>query len=114
MVYILSIMPLHVYVRVFLLAVAGAQVSSAPQTVRLTVDSGRPIPVIMTERLRFKLNEPVHARVTEPVFAFDREVIPSGAEVRGRVVGFDRPSKWVRASALMSGNFTPLRTPKSS
>jgi hypothetical protein len=82
------------------------------QTFRLTVDSGRPMALIMTQKLRFKLNEPVHARVTEPIFAFDREVIPSGAEVIGRVIGFDRPSRWARAYSLMGGNFTPLRTPK--
>jgi hypothetical protein len=85
---------------------------AAQQTVPLTVDSGRPIAVIMTQKLRYKLNEPVHARVTEPVFAFDREVIPSGAEITGRIVGFDRPSRWVRAYSLMGGNFTPLRQPK--
>lgn len=86
--------------------------AAAQQTVTLTVDSGRPIAVIMTQKLRYKLNEPVHARVTEPVFAFDREVIPSGAEVTGRIVGFDRPSRWARAYSLMGGNFTPLRQPK--
>jgi hypothetical protein len=95
-----------------LFAVAGAQVPSGMQTFRLTVDSGRPMALIMTQKLRFKLNEPVHARVTEPIFAFDREVIPSDAEVIGRVIGFDRPSRWARAYSLMGGNFTPLRTPK--
>ncbi len=86
--------------------------AAAQQTVPLTVESGRPIAVIMTQKLRYKLNEPVHARATEPVFAFDREVIPVGAEVTGRITGFDRPSRWVRAYALMGGNFTPLRQPK--
>ena len=92
--------------------VAGAQAPSEPPTVRLTVDSGRPMALIMTNKLRFKLNEAVRAHITEPVFAFDREVIPSGTEVTGRIIGFDRPSRWTRAFSLMSGNFTPLRQPR--
>lgn len=86
--------------------------AEAQQTVNLTVDSGRPIAVIMTQKLKYKLNEPVQARVTEPIFAFDREVIPSGTEVTGRIIGFDRPSRWTRAYSMMGGNFTPLRQPK--
>jgi hypothetical protein len=66
----------------------------------------------MTERLRFKMNQPVRTKVTEPVYAFDREVIPSSAEVAGRIVGFRRPSRWLRAYSMMSGNFTPLREPQ--
>ena len=68
--------------------------------------------LIMTNKLRFKLSEPVRARITEPVFAFDREVMPSGTEVTGKIIGFDRPSRWTRAFSLMSGNFTPLRQPR--
>jgi hypothetical protein len=66
----------------------------------------------MTEKLRFKLNEPVRAQVTEPIYAFDREVIPPGAEAAGRITGFRRPSRWIRGWAIMSGNFTPLREPQ--
>jgi hypothetical protein len=85
--------------------------TSVVRTLPLTVRSGVPLRLIMTEKLRFKLNEPVHARVTEPVYVFDREVIPPGAEATGRIVGFHRPSRWVRAWAIMSGNLTPLREP---
>jgi hypothetical protein len=54
----------------------------------------------------------VHGQVTDPVYAFDREVIPSGTEVTGRLVGFKRPSRWLRAWSLMGGNLTPLREPQ--
>ena len=92
---------------------AAAQDSStAMQPVPLIVDSGLALRVIMTQKLRFKLNESVHGQLTDPVYAFDREVIPSGTEVTGRLVGFKRPSRWVRAWSLMGGNFTPLREPQ--
>jgi hypothetical protein len=102
----------HPYAGILVLSLAGVPSPSGPLTIQLTVEAGQPIAVIMTQKLRFKLNEPVRARVTEPVFAFDREVISSGTEVTGRIVGFDRPSRWVRAYSLMGGNFTPLRQPK--
>jgi hypothetical protein len=98
---------------VSIFAVAGsAQDNASGLQKALTVQSGRSLRLIMTERLRFKLNQPVRAKVTEPVYAFDCEVIPSGAEVAGRIVGFRRPSRWLRAHSMMSGNFTPLREPQ--
>jgi hypothetical protein len=97
---------------IFAAAGSAQDAASEPQKQALTVQSGRPLRLIMTERLRFKLNQPVRAKVTEPVYAFDREVIPSGAEVAGRIVGFRRPSRWLRAYSMMSGNFTPLREPQ--
>jgi hypothetical protein len=97
----------------FLAVPASAQDDAAkPRSMALTVESGVPVRLIMTERLRFKLNEPVRGRVTEPIYSFDREVIPPGTEVTGRIIGFRRPSRWIRAAALMGGNFTPLKEPQ--
>jgi len=67
---------------------------------------------MLTEKLRFKLGEPVHGRIVEPVFAFDREVIPRGAEVLGKVVGFRSRGTWKRVSSLLAGDFTPIRDPQ--
>src|SRR5216684_5193084 len=77
-----------------------------PKLVPLTVDAGVPLRVYLTKRLPKRLNEPVHARLIEPIFAFDREVIPPGAEVLGRVSRLVPASKFARTMAIIGGDFT--------
>ena len=69
------------------------------KTISLNVDAGVPLRVYLTKRLSKRLNEPVHAKLLDPVFAFDREVIPAGTEVLGRVSRLDPTSKMSRATA---------------
>jgi hypothetical protein len=76
------------------------------------VDQGAQLEVALTEKLRFKENEPVHATVIEPVYSFDRVVIPAGSKLEGTITGFQKPGKWKRIAAKLSGNFTPLRSPE--
>ena len=80
--------------------------------VPLTVEEGFPLHIVLTDKLRFKLNEPVHGRIIDPVYAFDREVIPPGTEVLGKVTGFRRGGKWKRVSSILAGDFTPPRDPR--
>lgn len=84
---------------------ANTQIS---KLVPLTVDAGVPLRVYLTKRLSKRLNDPVHARLLEPIFAFDREVIPAGAEVLGRVSRLVPASKFARTMAIIGGDFTPL------
>src|SRR5258706_425743 len=63
---------------------------AAASSMPLTVGKGVPINIIVTDKVRYKDNEPVHARVVDPVFAFDREVIPAGTKVLGRLSGFQK------------------------
>lgn len=97
----------------------AAATPAAPQTVEeantkvsrlipLTVDAGAPLRMYLTKRLTKRLNEPVHARLIEPIFAFDREVIPAGTEVLGRVSRLVPASKFARMMAIIGGDFTPL------
>src|ERR1700736_5210400 len=74
--------------------------SGTVQTVYLNVDAGVPLRVYLTQRLTKRLGDTVHARLLEPVFAFDREVIPANTEVLGEVVRIDRVSKMRRATAI--------------
>src|SRR5262249_58948040 len=97
---------------VFLAGAVYAQSLSDPTTVPLIVDQGFPLQVVLTQKLRFNENEPVHATIIEPVYAFDREVIPSGTEVVGRITGFQKAGKWKRISSMLGGDFTPVRQPQ--
>src|SRR5215467_2389594 len=82
------------------------------QMERLTVPEGAPLRVILTQKLRFKMNQPVHAKIVEPVYAFDREVLPEGTEILGRITGFRAAPRWMRITSMLGGNFTPLREPQ--
>jgi hypothetical protein len=104
-----------VFVCSVLVCLAGSawgQSLSDTTAVPLTVEEGFPLQVLLTKKLRFKEKEPVHAILMEPVYAFDREVIPSGTKVEGRITGFQKPGKWKRISTMLTGDFTPLREPE--
>ena len=45
----------------------------------------------------------------ESVFAFDREVLPAGSAVTGRVTAVQPVNKWQRFRSIVGGDFTPLR-----
>jgi hypothetical protein len=83
-------------------------VPQSQQRIPLIVSTGVPLRVYLTRRLTKRMDEPVQARTVEPVFAFDREVIPAGTEVMGKVSRLDRMSKMTRFTAILGGDFTPL------
>jgi hypothetical protein len=96
---------------VCLSGIAFGQSFSNTAVVPLTVEAGTPLHVVIEGKVRFKESEPVTGRLVEPVYAFDREVIPSGAQVTGRIAGFRKGSKWKRLSRWLAGDFTPVRDP---
>jgi hypothetical protein len=78
-------------------------------SVPLTVPAGTPLRLYLTHKISKQAGAPVEAKVLEPVYAFDREVIPAGSVVAGRVSRVQPVSKMRRASAILGGDFTPLR-----
>ena len=95
-------------------AVSGYSQSAEPikadpvLQIPLEVETGVPLRLYLTERLTKRQDETVHARLIEPIFAFDREVIPANTEALGRVVHVDSVSRIRRATAIAGGDFTPL------
>src|SRR5689334_9101977 len=77
-------------------------------TIPLTVEPGAPLRVYLTKRIPKRVGAPVQAKLLEPVFAFDREVVPAGAALEGIVSRLESVAKMKRASALLGGDFTPL------
>jgi len=99
----------------FATASLKAQTATSPAPAQIescVVPEGAPLRVILTEKLQFKLSQPVHARIVEPVYAFAREVLPEGAEVLGHMIGFKSAPRWMRITSMLGGNFTPLREPQ--
>lgn len=79
--------------------------------VRLTMTAGAPIRFYLVNRVSKRAGEPVYGKTIEPVFAFDREVVPAGALVSGKISRAPSVSKWRRVQSVLNGDFTPLRSP---
>jgi hypothetical protein len=95
----------------FLLLWQGSRAvqENAIQNVPLSVPSGAPLRLYLTKRIPKRVGAPVEAKIIEPVFAFDREVLPAGSLVTGRVSQVQPVSKAQRYRSILGGDFTPLR-----
>jgi len=87
---------------------AGA---TAPQTIRLTVPPGTPLHVALDQEVRVqkKPGQPIEGHVVEPVYAFDKLVIPVGTKVTGQTTKINAVSAGKRTQAALDANFTPAR-----
>jgi hypothetical protein len=90
---------------------ANAQITPpASRTIPLTVKAGVPIRVELIKPVRIKeAGAPISGRVLEPVYVFDRMVIPMGSRVEGRVTAIAPLSRSQRVRAAANGNFSPFR-----
>jgi hypothetical protein len=80
-----------------------------PSCVALTVEAGRSIEVVVDQRVTIKnVGQPVAGTLVEPVYAFDRVVVPAGTRVLGHVAALEDLSKVARTRAILSGDLTPM------
>jgi hypothetical protein len=83
---------------------------SSPQSIALSVARGTPLQVALDQEIRVKsVGQPVHALIVEPVYAFDRLVIPLGSRVTGHVTKIGAISSSKRTMAALDADFTPER-----
>ena len=83
---------------------------AAPVVVSMTVAAGTPIKVALDSEVRVRqVGQAIHGKTTEPVYAFDKLLIPVGTIVNGKVSAIDAVSKQVRTLAATDGNFSPWR-----
>lgn len=79
------------------------------QSIPLTVKPGVPIRVALEKSVRIKhVGTPVEGRVVEPVYVFNRKVIPAGTRLMGSVTRIDPVSRTKRLEALANGDLTPF------
>ena len=77
----------------------------------MTVPFGTPIKVALDSEVRIrKVGQAIHGKTTEPVYAFDKLLIPVGTPVNGKVSAIDAVSKKTRTLEAMDGNFSPVRS----
>jgi hypothetical protein len=79
-------------------------------TVPLVVLSGTALQVVLDKEVHVeKVGQPVHGRVAEAVYAFDKVVVPVGAEVIGEVTQLESESAGKRTLDFLNAEFTPAR-----
>lgn len=54
----------------------------------------------------------MHARLVQPVYAFDKEVLPAGTVATGRIVGFGETSRFQRLQSMVGGHFGSFKKPE--
>jgi len=83
---------------------------SSPQSVALSVPRGTPLQVALDQEIRVKrVGQPVHARIVEPVYAFDRIVVPLESQVTGQITKIGAISGGKRTIAALDADFSPER-----
>jgi len=81
--------------------------------VSLGVPKGASLQVALDKDVRVKHEgQPIEGRIVEPVYAFDKLVIPTGTRVTGRIIQIEEPSKVKRTAAALDADFSPERATK--
>jgi len=96
-----------------LLALIGTGPSFAQEIEQVTVSEGTVLRLALAARTPIgKIGQPVEARVVEPVYAYDKLVIPVETKVYGTVTALNPISRGERILAMTGGDFTPIRDPE--
>src|SRR5215831_766492 len=83
---------------------------AAPVTVDMEVPAGTPIKVALDSEVRVRrVGQPIHGKTMEPVYAFDKLLIPAGTTLSGEISSIDGVPKKTRTLEAMDGNFSPTR-----
>jgi type IV secretory pathway VirB10-like protein len=80
------------------------------QTIALTVARNTPLQIALDREVRIrKAGQPIHGRLVQPLYAFDRLVVPAGTKVDGHITRIEDVSRKKRALGILNADFTPER-----
>lgn len=75
-----------------------------------TVPSGVALRVALERRVAINhVGGPIQGRLVEPIYVFDRVILPAGSLVEGHIAEIGGVPARRRLRAILSGNFTPAR-----
>ena len=76
----------------------------------LEVPTGTPLPVVLDKEIRLqRTGQTIRGKIAEPVYAFDKLVVPAGSTVSGSVTRIDGVPALKRTMAALNANFSPAR-----
>jgi hypothetical protein len=88
-------------------------IPASSQIVPLVLPAGTPLQVKIEKRIRIKgVSQQIEGRVVQPVFVFNKDVIPAGSEVIGHIARLNPINRQRRIKAVLNGDFTPLKNPE--
>jgi len=74
------------------------------------IPKGTAVHVVLDREVRIqKVGQAVHGRVAEPVYAFDKLVVPIGTEVTGQITKLEGVSAGRHTLDVLNADFTPPR-----
>jgi hypothetical protein len=84
------------------------QPSPESHTVAMTVPNGIPLQIVLDKEVHVrKVGEPITGRVMQPVYVFDRLVIPVGTAATGRISAIEPVPGRTRTLEALNADFTP-------
>jgi hypothetical protein len=92
--------------------VAPALAQQPPEMIDLELRAGRTMRVALDHRVTVhKAGQPITGTLVEPVYVYDRIVLPIGSRLTGHIERLEERSKTKRALAMMAGDFSPHPLP---
>jgi hypothetical protein len=90
--------------------IASSDASAAiAETIPLIVPKGTPVQVALDDEVRVRADgQSIKGHVVEPVYAFDKLVIPVGTTVTGQIKKIGNVSTGKRTMAALDADFTPV------
>ena len=74
----------------------------------LVLPAGTPIKVAIEKDVKIRrAGQSIEGKTVEPIYAFDKLLVPAGTEVEGRITAIDRVSKKTRTLSAMNADFSP-------
>ena len=81
-----------------------------PPTIPLTVPTGTPLKVAIGNEVRIRrAGQPIRGKTTEPIYAFDKLLVPVGTEVTGKIAEIDDVSTGMRTLSVLNADLSPER-----
>lgn len=100
----------HMLVVATALAAATGSAGAQEPPIDLALPPGRTLQLALDRKVRIgRVGQPVSATVIEPVYSYDRIVVPAGTRARGHIERLEKLPRPLRVRAVVGGDFTPLR-----
>jgi hypothetical protein len=66
--------------------------------------------IVLEEQVTVKaVGQRITGTLVDPLYAYDRVVVPAGTKVAGHIAALEQPSTFSRTRAMIAGDFTPRR-----
>lgn len=82
----------------------------AQRTIALTVPKGTPLQVALNSEVRIRnMGQALQGHLMQPVYVFDRLVLPLGTRVQGHISKIGKPSRKQIVWSILNADFSPPR-----